>query len=106
MLRSCGPSRERCSRHVEYPREHCSGFRAGDAGDSGSFGSSVSRRVLGSPHVSDWYGSCAVELAEDCGMIPDGLAWPLTCIDWVQAAEELQQDYMSYEFDGYTYWVR
>lgn len=39
-------------------------------------------------------------------MIPDGLAWPLTCIDWVQAAEELQQDYMSYEFDGYTYWVR
>ena len=32
--------------------------------------------------------------------------WPSTCIDWKQAAEELQQDYTSIEFDGDTYWYR
>ena len=32
--------------------------------------------------------------------------WPYSCIDWEQAAEELQQDYMSVEFDGVTYWMR
>lgn len=32
--------------------------------------------------------------------------WPLTCIDWKQAAEELQTDYHSVEFDGVTYWVQ
>ena len=32
--------------------------------------------------------------------------WPYTCIDWEQAAEELQQDYMQVDFDGVTYWVR
>lgn len=30
------------------------------------------------------------ELAEDTGMIPDGLAWPLSCIDWDQAWRELE----------------
>ena len=30
------------------------------------------------------------ELAEDTGMIPDGLAWPLNCIDWEQAWRELR----------------
>lgn len=48
----------------------------------------------------------AQELAEDCGMIPEGLSWPCTCIDWEQAARELQQDYMSVDFDGVTYWIR
>ena len=48
----------------------------------------------------------AQELAEDCGMIPSGLSWPCTCIDWDQAARELQMDYTSVEFAGVTYWVR
>jgi hypothetical protein len=30
------------------------------------------------------------ELAEETGMIPDGLAWPLNCIDWDQAWRELR----------------
>ena len=64
----------------------------------------------------DWYPVTAIrdsyfkdyaqELAEDCGMIHNGLAWPLTCIDWDQAARELRMDYTSVEFDGVTYWVR
>jgi hypothetical protein len=32
--------------------------------------------------------------------------WPASCIDWDQAASELQQDYTAVEFDGVTYWVR
>ena len=47
----------------------------------------------------------AQELAEDIGAIPSGGAWPHTCIAWDQAAEELQQDYTSVDFDGVTYWV-
>ncbi len=48
----------------------------------------------------------AQELAEDCGMIPGGLDWPLRCIDWEQAARELQMDYSTVEFQGLTFWVR
>ena len=32
--------------------------------------------------------------------------WPYTCIDWEQAATELQQDYTQVDFDGVTYWAR
>lgn len=30
--------------------------------------------------------------------------WPFNCIDWDKAADELQMDYSSAEFDGVTYW--
>lgn len=43
--------------------------------------------------------------AEELGLIPDDASWPLTCIDWEQAATELQSDYTSIEFDGVTYWM-
>lgn len=46
----------------------------------------------------------AEELAEELGMIPDGAKWPANCIDWEQAARELQMDYSSVELDGDTYW--
>lgn len=66
---------------------------------------------------SDWeYGETLVrdsyfkeyaqELAEDIGAIPRGLAWPAHCIDWDQAARELQMDYFSVDFGGVTYWIR
>jgi hypothetical protein len=68
-------------------------------------------------YASDWeYGetlirdSCfeeyARQLAEDCGMIPDNLSWPVSCIDWEQAARELQMDYTSVNFGGVMYWIR
>jgi hypothetical protein len=53
-----------------------------------------------------YFKEYAQELADDIGAIPNDAAWPLTCIDWDQAARELQQDYTSVEFDGVTYWVR
>jgi hypothetical protein len=68
-------------------------------------------------YVVDWkYGEILIrdtyfqdyakELAEECDMIKDDSKWPLNCIDWEKAADELQQDYISVEFDGETYWIR
>lgn len=53
-----------------------------------------------------YFEEYAQELAEECGMIPDGLSWPMTYIDWKQAARELQYHYISVDFDGVTYWIR
>jgi len=54
-------------------------------------------------HFKDY----AQELAESTGDVDfSKLTWPLTCIDWEQAARELKMDYTSVEFDGVTYWIR
>ena len=68
-------------------------------------------------HSPDWkYGESlirdsyfkdyAIDLADDIGAIPKDAGWPSRCIDWDQAASELQMDYSSVEFDGVTYWIR
>ncbi len=68
-------------------------------------------------YASDWqYGEMLIrdsyfqeyaeELADDIGAIDSNATWPLTCIDWQQAARELQSDYSAVEFDGVTYWTR
>jgi len=33
-------------------------------------------------------------------------SWPFDCIDWEQAAEELQQDFSTVEYQGDTYFFR
>jgi hypothetical protein len=53
-----------------------------------------------------YFETCAREFAEDIGAIPNDARWPCTCIDWEQAARELQMDYTGVEFDGVTYYVR
>lgn len=53
-----------------------------------------------------YFKEYAQELADDIGAIDRNARWPLSCIDWDQAAKELQMDYTSVEFDGVTYWVR
>ena len=53
-----------------------------------------------------YFKEYAQELAEDCRMISDNAKWPCTCIDWEQAARELQMDYTSADFGGVTYWFR
>lgn len=71
----------------------------------------------GADYAADWeYGETlirdsyfkyyAMELADDIGAIPANAAWPLTCIDWGQAARELQMDYTAVDFGGVRYWVR
>lgn len=54
----------------------------------------------------DYFESYAQELAEDCGMVQSGAAWPNDCIDWELAAERLKDDYTSVDFDGQTFWIR
>ena len=53
-----------------------------------------------------YFEEYAQDLAEDCGMIQEGAGWPNTCIDWEQAARDLQMDYSSVDFDGVDYWIR
>ena len=53
-----------------------------------------------------YFQDYAQELAEDCGMIPENLAWPCTCIDWEQAARELEMDYFSVNFGGVEYLIQ
>jgi hypothetical protein len=67
-------------------------------------------------YASDWEHGAALirdsafeeharQFAEDCGLVDSNAKWPRRCIDWEQAARELQQDYTSVEFDGVTYWI-
>src|SRR5579859_7585544 len=42
-----------------------------------------------------YFEEYAQEFAEDIGAVQKGMSWPYTCIDWEQAASELQQDYTS-----------
>lgn len=48
----------------------------------------------------------AQELAEDvCEIDFSQLTWPLTCIDWEQAADELRMDYTTVTWDGVDFYV-
>lgn len=53
-----------------------------------------------------YFRTYAEELADDCGLIPRDAAWPMTCIDWEQAARELRYDYSAVDIEGVTYWTR
>ena len=53
-----------------------------------------------------YFKDYAMELAEDIGAVDANASWPNTCIDWDQAARELQMDYTSVEFAGVTYLIR
>jgi len=53
----------------------------------------------------DYFVEYARELAEDIGAVRPGASWPLSYIDWEDAAQELQHDYCAVEFDGRLFWV-
>ena len=68
-------------------------------------------------YASDWrYGETLIresyfveyaqELAEDIGAVNSDQSWPNSCIDWDQAARDLQMDYTAVEFGDTTYYVR
>lgn len=54
----------------------------------------------------DYFEDYAKSLAEDIGAIDANAAWPNNCIDWEQAAYELEQDYTTVEYDGVTFYYR
>lgn len=53
-----------------------------------------------------YFEEYAQELAEDIDAIDSNAKWPMSCIDWDQAARELQMDYFSVDFDGVQFWTR
>lgn len=53
-----------------------------------------------------YFEDFAREEAESCGLISGSEGWPLNCIDWKQAARELEQDYSEVDFDGTEYLYR
>jgi hypothetical protein len=53
-----------------------------------------------------YFEDYAQQLAEDIGAIDRDLSWPNNCIDWEQAARELQWDYTLISFDGEDFWIR
>jgi len=62
--------------------------------------------TYGETLISDsYFKTYAMELADDIGATK-GEGWPNTCIDWDQAARELQMDYSIITFDGEDYWIR
>jgi hypothetical protein len=61
--------------------------------------------------VDSYFENYAREVAEEFGCIDTKGncmtdQWPYNCIDWEKASEELQQYYISVEFDGETYWIK
>jgi hypothetical protein len=54
----------------------------------------------------DSFESYARELAEDCEGRKAFDNWPMTCIDWAEAADQLRPDYSEIEFEGVTYLYR
>lgn len=63
--------------------------------------------IHGVTYIRDsYFEDYARELADDIGAISKEATWPNSCIDWEEAASQLQQDYSSCEIDGTTYWYR
>lgn len=61
----------------------------------------------GETFIADHYfQTYAQELAEEIGVVNTDGRWPLCCIDWEQAADDLRQDYTPIELNGTTYWGR
>ena len=86
-------------------------------GDGEELAALVAFRDEAEGYCGDWrYGETLIrdsyfqdyaqELADDIGALGKDTRWPYTCIDWDQAARELQMDYSSAELDGVTYWFR
>ena len=71
-----------------------------------SFLDDIDGRCDGPLIRDDYFEEYAQQLADDIGAVDRDVGWPLTCIDWEQAANELQSDYSSAEWDGVTYWYQ
>ena len=71
---------------------------SGNGGDEQWEGDWYPVTLIRDSHFRDY----AQDFADDIGRISDSAEWPHTCIDWDQAARELQMDYSSTTFNGTT----
>lgn len=56
--------------------------------------------------ADDYFETYAREFADDIGATKRDAQWPLNCIDWAKATEQLQADYQEYNVNSTTYWVQ
>ena len=56
--------------------------------------------------ADSYFQEYAQNFAEDCDMVDTNARWPMTYIDWEQAALELQMDYSNIIIRDITYWYR
>lgn len=69
---------------------------------SGSEGWEDGATFIAESHFREY----AEQLADDIGAIDRNAAWPVNCIDWERAADELKADYSTLEVDGTTFYYR
>lgn len=55
---------------------------------------------------SHWEDFARQEAEDIYGKEISNARWPNNCIDWEEAASQLQMDYSSVEIDGKTFWYR
>lgn len=53
-----------------------------------------------------YFTEYAKGLAEECGMYDSNASWPMCCIDWDEAASQLQLDYSGINIAGTTFLYR
>ena len=56
--------------------------------------------------AESYFTDYAEQLAEDIGAVESCAPWPLSCIDWDAAADDLKQDFTAVTWDGCTFYVR
>jgi hypothetical protein len=88
-----------------------------DDDDAEELAALVAIREEADGYVADWkhgetlirdtyFRTYAEELAEDLGAVDRNARWPMTCIDWAAAAEELRQDYIEISVGDRTWYAR
>ena len=103
--------------HVSEIAEAKAALDEWDASEEGAELKSLQSLAEKAEGCGDWqYGETLIresyfedyarQLAEDIGAIKGDESWPLSCIDWERAAQELRMDYSSAEFGGVTYYIR
>mgnify|MGYP006892914985 FL=1 len=75
---------------------------AGYGGDEKFEGDRYPAQLIADSYFQEY----AQNLAEDCGMVDTNARWPMSCIDWEQAALELQMDYNYIQIHDSSYWYR
>lgn len=75
---------------------------AGYGGDEEFEGDRYPAQLIADSYFQEY----AQNLAEECGMVDTDARWPMTCIDWEQAARELQMDYNYIQIHDSSYWYR
>lgn len=88
--------------HSEQFAELCADLNAGEPYDPDSLRAVDQQCLIPESEFEDY----AQQLAEDIGAVEDFSRWPVSCIDWQQAADELRMDYTSVDYEGTTYFYQ